>query len=208
MLLFPVVASGQLGYTPPAAAAYVSSGGVWVPLTLAASFGSLAYTPQAMALYCQASAGAPWTPCQFGSAYNPGSGLTGVASIALVAGGTISSADTGTPTLTWATNSITSNASNFYFGTYSYANGNGYNCIASYCQIQMQNVYMNSGSGLILGSQFVANGSAPSTFGAGTVTFGGNTAAASNCNQSGVLTGVAGCWVIYVAGTIHYLPYF
>ena len=33
-------------------------------------------------------------------------------------------------------------------------------------------------------------------------------AAASNCNQSGTLTSVVGCWVVNVAGTTHYVPYF
>ena len=50
--------------------------------------------------------------------------------------------------------------------------------------------------------------SAAPTVSASQVGFGGTTAAASNCNQSGVLTGVAGCLVINVAGTTHYVPYF
>jgi hypothetical protein len=34
------------------------------------------------------------------------------------------------------------------------------------------------------------------------------TAAASNCNQGGVLTSVAGCMVVTVGGVSHYVPYF
>lgn len=43
---------------------------------------------------------------------------------------------------------------------------------------------------------------------AGQVSFGSTTAAASNCNNSGALTAVAGCLVINVAGTTRYVPYF
>jgi hypothetical protein len=38
--------------------------------------------------------------------------------------------------------------------------------------------------------------------------YSNGTAAASNCNQGGTLTGVAGCLVWNVGGTPHYVPYF
>ena len=48
---------------------------------------------------------------------------------------------------------------------------------------------------------------APSIAAAGT-TFTGTTAAASNCNGGGAITGVAGCLVITIGGDTHYTPYF
>lgn len=50
--------------------------------------------------------------------------------------------------------------------------------------------------------------SAAPTVAAGQIGFGATTAAASNCNQAGVLTSVVACVVTNVAGTVHYLPYF
>lgn len=40
------------------------------------------------------------------------------------------------------------------------------------------------------------------------VSYGGTTAAASNCNQAGTLTSVAGCIVVNIVGVVHYVPYF
>lgn len=48
----------------------------------------------------------------------------------------------------------------------------------------------------------------PLVVGTGRVSFGGTTAAASNCNQGGTLTSVAGCLIVNVAGTTRYVPYF
>lgn len=55
-------------FTPPPAAAFISpSSGVWDPLTDAASFGMLSYAPPAVGLYCQATEGGPWAPCDLSS---------------------------------------------------------------------------------------------------------------------------------------------
>jgi len=59
----------------PAVAAYLGTGSplVWSPWTSAAAFGALPYTPpSSVALYCQASAGAPWTPCAPGGGGDSG----------------------------------------------------------------------------------------------------------------------------------------
>jgi hypothetical protein len=56
-------------------------------------------------------------------------------------------------------------------------------------------------------SKIVLTSAAP-TVSASQVGLGGTTAAASNCNQGGTLTSVAGCLVINVAGTTRYIPYF
>lgn len=64
------------------------------------------------------------------------------------------------------------------------------------------------GQGNIAAQGSLIASAAASTSGTGQVSYGGTTAAASNCNQSGVLTSVAGCLVINVAGTTHYVPYF
>jgi hypothetical protein len=53
----------------------------------------------------------------------------------------------------------------------------------------------------------MVTGAAP-TAPSGAVSIGGTTATATNCNQSGTLTGVVGCLIINVAGTVHYVPYF
>jgi hypothetical protein len=50
--------------------------------------------------------------------------------------------------------------------------------------------------------------SAAPTVTTGQVGLGNTTATASNCNQGGTLSSVAGCLVINVAGTTHYVPYF
>jgi hypothetical protein len=65
LLSFPIVNALPQG-PYPAVAAYLGSGSplVWSPWTSAAAFGALPYTPSnSVALYCQASVGAPWTPC-------------------------------------------------------------------------------------------------------------------------------------------------
>jgi len=64
------------------------------------------------------------------------------------------------------------------------------------------------GNGNINAAGSVTIGGAAATVGSGQVSYGGTTAAASNCNGGGVLTGVAGCLVVNVAGTTHYVPYF
>ena len=43
---------------------------------------------------------------------------------------------------------------------------------------------------------------------AGSSVYAGTTAAASNCNGGGTMTGVVGCTVVTISGTTHYLPYF
>jgi len=57
---------------PVPMAAYLSlSAGTWNPWTSSGGFGSLSFTPPAIGLYCQATSGGPWQPC------NPGSGSGG-----------------------------------------------------------------------------------------------------------------------------------
>lgn len=59
-----------VGYTPPAAAAYISANGTsWSPWTSVIAGGQIGYTPtNKVALYCQATATSAWAPC------NPGGG--------------------------------------------------------------------------------------------------------------------------------------
>jgi hypothetical protein len=70
-----------------------------------------------------------------------------------------------------------------------------------------------TGTGIVQGAGFTATAAAP-TVAAAQVGFGSTTAAASNCNSvtlSGGITGTtnaAGCLVINVAGTTHYVPYY
>jgi hypothetical protein len=81
-------------------------------------------------------------------------------------------------------------------GLYLYLGGNGAtNPIA----VDNLNMYNN---GYYRGVQFEASGAAASY--AGGISYGGTTAAASNC---GSLTGAAGCIVVNIAGTTHYVPY-
>lgn len=74
------VVSAHAQQTPPAYAAFLGSGSpvIWNPWSSAAAFGALGYTPPAVGLYCQASAGSAWTPC------NPGG--TGTFVTQLIAG--------------------------------------------------------------------------------------------------------------------------
>lgn len=60
----------SVGYTPPAAAAYISANGTsWSPWTSVIAGGQIGYTPtNKVALYCQATATSAWAPC------NPGGG--------------------------------------------------------------------------------------------------------------------------------------
>lgn len=72
-LLYSVGAIGQtLTYPPPPIGAYINAGSGWNPWSAAAGFGALGFTPQPFGLYCQASAGAAWTPCVPGA----GGGVT------------------------------------------------------------------------------------------------------------------------------------
>jgi hypothetical protein len=66
--LFVVVMLSTVAYaqqTPTAYGAFLGAGSpvTWSPWTSAAAFGGLGFTPPAIGLYCQASAGAAWTPC-------------------------------------------------------------------------------------------------------------------------------------------------
>lgn len=64
ILICAPLRSQNLTYTPPAQAAFLSANGTsWSPWSSAAAFGALSYSPPAIGLYCQASAGAAWTPC-------------------------------------------------------------------------------------------------------------------------------------------------
>jgi hypothetical protein len=65
LLLITGIAQGQaLTYTPPPQAAYITTDGLnFTAWTSAAGYGGLTFTPPAIGLYCQASAGAAWTPC-------------------------------------------------------------------------------------------------------------------------------------------------
>ena len=84
-------ANAQLNYTPQPMAAYISGDGInWSPWSSAAGFGGLAYTPQSIGLYCQASAGAAWTPCV------PGSGGGGTTTFPLTMNNSGAGAASGT----------------------------------------------------------------------------------------------------------------
>lgn len=73
LLCLPAGAVAQgLPYTPPAVAAYVNGGSGWIPDANAAAFGALPFVPQQkVAMYCQASAGAAWSPCLPGGGGTP-----------------------------------------------------------------------------------------------------------------------------------------
>src|SRR5882757_377955 len=43
--------------------AYINAGAGWIPFSAAGGFGSLGFVPDPIAIYCQASALAPWQPC-------------------------------------------------------------------------------------------------------------------------------------------------
>ena len=63
-VLFLLMCGVSYGQAPPSVGAYTSSDGLlWSPWTSAAAFGAIGYIPPAMAMYCQASVGAAWTPC-------------------------------------------------------------------------------------------------------------------------------------------------
>lgn len=55
--------SSVFAQTPRPVAAYINGGSGWNPWSSVGGFGSLSFTPQPIALYCQASAGAAWQPC-------------------------------------------------------------------------------------------------------------------------------------------------
>jgi hypothetical protein len=81
-------------------AAYVNSGTGWNPWDANLGSESLPYTPQPIALYCQASAGAAWQPC------NPtGGGGGGVSSVGLTAPSWL--AVTGSPVTSSGTLALT-----------------------------------------------------------------------------------------------------
>ncbi|HTF62312.1 MAG TPA: hypothetical protein VK638_06320 [Edaphobacter sp.] len=62
--LFLFLAIGVLGAqtNPPKYSAFVNNGSGWEPWSAAGAGGAISQPP-AIALYCKASAGAPWTPC-------------------------------------------------------------------------------------------------------------------------------------------------
>lgn len=94
VMMLVAVARAQGPY--PAVAAYLGTGSpvVWSPWTSAAAFGALAYTPpQSVALYCQASAAAPWTPCAPGGGGGSGT-VTSIATTSPIVGGTITTSGT------------------------------------------------------------------------------------------------------------------
>jgi len=53
--------------SPTPVAAYINSGSGWNPWTSAQGFGAANFSPIQVALFCQASAGGQWTPCNPGS---------------------------------------------------------------------------------------------------------------------------------------------
>ena len=76
-LLLSTVLMAQVPDT--AVAAYVNPGTGWTSWNAAAGFGSVAGTPTAVALYCQASVGAAWQPCNPSSGGTTTNALTGAA---------------------------------------------------------------------------------------------------------------------------------
>jgi hypothetical protein len=68
-------------------------------------------------------------------------------------------------------------------------------------------VTMIPGGSAVFGIPVTSTGAA-TTAGTGAISYGGTTAAASNCNSGGIVTGVTGCVIINVAGTTRYTPYY
>lgn len=99
-------------------AAYTSTDGTtWNPLTNAATSGALSAPPPAVALYCQASIGAAWTPC---TGTGGGTGGGGMGTVTSVASGNLSPLFTvsvanpsTTPTLSFT---LSSAAQGAFFG--------------------------------------------------------------------------------------------
>jgi hypothetical protein len=76
LLLLLLTTSAMAQFTPSPIGAYISpSNGVWSPWTSVEAFGQIPFIPPAFGLYCQASAGAQWAPC------NPGSGGSFITSL-------------------------------------------------------------------------------------------------------------------------------
>src|SRR5271170_8389293 len=79
-------------------ASYVNSGSGWAAWNANAGFGSLSYVPgTTVYMYCQASAGAAWQPCNPSGGGGSGT-VTSIATTSPLGGGTITS--TGTLTCT------------------------------------------------------------------------------------------------------------
>lgn len=92
--LVPAAGLAQsLPYPPPAVAAYINAGSGWNAWTSAAGFGALAGTPTPIALYCQASAGAAWTPCNPSGGGGSGT-VTSIATTGPITGGPITTTGT------------------------------------------------------------------------------------------------------------------
>lgn len=102
VMIFTVSVKAQV--TPTPFAAFLGSGSPvkWSPWTSGAAFGALPATPPAIALYCQVSAGAPWTPCD--PSGGSGGGSVTTVSVATANGfqGTVANPTT-TPAITIST---------------------------------------------------------------------------------------------------------
>jgi hypothetical protein len=139
--LASLLALGSLGHAqaPPAMAAYINAGSGWNPWTSAAGFGQLTFTPSPIALYCQATQGGAWTPC------NPsGGGGSGITALT----GDVTASGTGSVAATLAT----VNAGPGTCGSASVTAGTA----PSYCYIT------TNGKGLITAQTAVALGTAAS----------------------------------------------
>lgn len=113
--------SSVFAQTPRPVAAYINGGSGWNPWSSVGGFGSLSFTPQPIALYCQASAGAAWQPC------NP-SGGGGSGTVTSVASGNMSplfndsvANSTTTPSIT---HTAIAQAANTVFGNFTAGSAN------------------------------------------------------------------------------------
>jgi hypothetical protein len=155
LILFAAAAAhGQgLNYTPTIVASYLTSDGItYAPWAAGSAFGGLNFVPQTkVAMYCQLTPGAKWTPCNPGNASLNSPAFTGTPTAPTAAPGTNSTQIATTAFVAalqnTSTATIVGNAGNL--GT-----GGTATCAAGYtCTAQRGHVVFATGSGSFSGVQ-------------------------------------------------------